>query len=142
VVAVPQLLQENQDSCDDLKGAVFDVTAGKDTFFKTTRTIAEYVSRRYDDAGEFRLAMIDLQLDALVEPDGPNDVGNMMQMERWKMAMRSFDKKKEARRRNSQLIYALTLGQCAQALRNRMEAHSFLRANNLPFTSTIENSAC
>jgi hypothetical protein len=48
-------------SCDDLKASVYDVTAGKDTFLKTTRKIAEYVGReQYTDAGEYRLAMINL----------------------------------------------------------------------------------
>ena len=32
-------------SCEDLKGSVYDVTAGKDKFLKTTRKIAEYVGR-------------------------------------------------------------------------------------------------
>jgi hypothetical protein len=40
------------------------------------------------------------------------------------MARRTYDKKLEGRDRNEQRIYALTLGQCSQALRNRMEAHN------------------
>jgi hypothetical protein len=35
-------------TCDDLKGIVYDVTSSsKDTFLKTTRKVAEYVSREY-----------------------------------------------------------------------------------------------
>jgi hypothetical protein len=73
-------------SCEDLKGSVYDVTAGKDTFLKTTRKIAEYVGREYTDAGEYRLAMINLNLPALVEPQLPVDVANVMAVEIWKMA--------------------------------------------------------
>jgi hypothetical protein len=32
---------------------VYDVVSGKDTFAKTTREIAEYVGREFEDAGEF-----------------------------------------------------------------------------------------
>lgn len=124
-----------QGSCEELKGAVYDVTSGKDTFLKTTRKIAEYVSREYSDAGEFRLAMMDLNLPAIVEPAFPEDAGNMMQIEMWKIARRTYDKKLEARERNSQRIYALTLGQCSQALRNRMEAHQ--NWNNVDTTSSV-----
>jgi hypothetical protein len=34
-------------SCDDVKASIYDVTAGKDTFLKTTRKVAEYVGREY-----------------------------------------------------------------------------------------------
>jgi hypothetical protein len=73
-------------SCEDLKGSVYDVTAGKDTFLKTTRKIAEYVGREYTDAGEYRLAMINLNLPALVEPQLPMDITNMMAVKIWKLA--------------------------------------------------------
>ena len=105
-------------SCEDLKASVYNVTAGKDTFLKTTQKIAEYVGREYTDAGEYRLAMINLNLPALVEPQLPADVANVMTVEIWKMARCTYDKKMEARDRNEQRIYALTLGQCSQALRN------------------------
>jgi hypothetical protein len=68
-------------SCEDLKGSVYDVTAGKDTFLKTTRKIAEYVGCEYTDAGEYRVAMINLNLPALVEPQLPMNVTNMMAVE-------------------------------------------------------------
>mmetsp|Transcript_13488 Transcript_13488/g.19438 ORF Transcript_13488/g.19438 Transcript_13488/m.19438 type:complete len:102 (+) Transcript_13488:37-342(+) len=50
---------------DALKGHVYDVTAGKDTFLKTTRKIDEYVSTQYSEVGEFRNRMIDLKLSTL-----------------------------------------------------------------------------
>jgi hypothetical protein len=110
-------------SCEDLKGSVYDVTTGKGTFLKTTRKIAEYVGREYSGAGEYRLAMINLNLPALVEPQLLDGTANAMVVEIWKMARHAYEKKSESRERNEQRIYALTLGQCSQALRNRMEAH-------------------
>jgi hypothetical protein len=57
--------------CEDLNDAVYDVTTGKETFLKTTRNIAEYISHTYTDAGEFCLAMITQVLPPLVEPPFP-----------------------------------------------------------------------
>jgi uncharacterized membrane protein YgcG len=98
------------------------VVSGKDTFAKTTREIAEYVGREFDDAGEFRTGMVEMDLPPIVEPSPPAD-GSPISFELWKMARRTFEKQTEARRRNSSRVYALVLGQCSQALRNRMEAH-------------------
>jgi len=39
--------------CTEIKNSVYDVISAKDTFAKTTREIAEYVGREFDDAGEF-----------------------------------------------------------------------------------------
>ena len=39
--------------CAEIKTSVYDVVSGKDTFAKTTREIAEYVSHEFDDEGEF-----------------------------------------------------------------------------------------
>ena len=84
-------------SCEDLKESVHDLTAGKDTFLKTTRKIAEHVGREYSDAGEYRLAMINLDLPALVvEPQLPVDIANVMAVEIWKMARHTYNKKIEA----------------------------------------------
>jgi hypothetical protein len=46
--------------CNDLKGSVYDVVSGKDSFAKTTREISKYVGHEFDDAGEFRTGMVEL----------------------------------------------------------------------------------
>jgi hypothetical protein len=102
---------------------VYDVVSGKDSFAKTTREISEYVGREFDDAGEFRTGMVELQLCPLDEPAPPADPGQMVEFELWKMARRTYEKQLEARRRNSARVYALIIGQCSQALRNHMEAN-------------------
>jgi hypothetical protein len=47
-------------------------------------------------------------------------MGNIMQLEHWKMGMRNHDKDVQSRNRNEQRIYSLVLGQCSQALCNRI----------------------
>jgi hypothetical protein len=114
--------------CDELKEAVYDVTTGKETFLKTTRNIAEYVSHTYKDAGEFRLGMINQTLPPLVEPPfptaGAHGDPNIMDMERWKINIKEHVIKVKSREDNSQRIYGLILGQCSPAIRSRMEAHA------------------
>jgi hypothetical protein len=108
--------------CSEIKTSVYDVVSGKDTFAKMTREIAEYVGREFDDAGEFRTGMVEMRLAALIEPAAPVDE-TPISFELWKMARRTFEKQTEARRRNSSRVYALVIGQCSQALQNRMEAN-------------------
>jgi hypothetical protein len=47
----------------------------------------------------------------------------MVKFELWKMARPTYEKQLEARRCISARVYALIIGQCSQALRNRMEAN-------------------
>jgi hypothetical protein len=101
---------------------VYDVVSGKDTFAKTTREIAEYVGREFDDAREFRTGMVEMRLTALVEPAPPED-NTPMNFELWKMPHRIFEKQTKARHRNSSRVFALVIGQCLQALHNQMEAN-------------------
>jgi len=56
-----------------LKGSVYDAIAGKDTFLKTTKEIAEYIGTHYNDAREFRTGMVELCLPYIVGPKLPAD---------------------------------------------------------------------
>jgi hypothetical protein len=67
--------------------------------------------------------MVDMQLRPLDKPAPPADPNQVVEFELWKMARRNYEKQAEARRRNSSRVYALIIGQCSQALRNRMEAN-------------------
>jgi len=66
--------------------------------------------------------MPELELPPLVEPALPTDTTNIVDMELWKLAIREHVKKNERRQTNSDRAYALVLGQCSQALSNRLEA--------------------
>jgi hypothetical protein len=109
--------------CAELKSSVYDVVSGKDTFAKTTREIAEYVGREFNNAGKFRTGMVEMTLPTLVEPAPPATMDtSQISFELWKMARPTYEKKTEVRVRNSHRVYALLIGQCSQALHNQMEA--------------------
>ena len=55
----------------NLSGAVYDLTlpnSSQDLFSKTTREIAKYVSREFENAGEFCLGLVNLSLPPILEP--------------------------------------------------------------------------
>ena len=110
--------------CDYLKRAVYDVAAGRDTFMKTTRSIAEYVGRSYDNASDFRTGMVNLELPAVDVPEDPPDDAGAVGLELWKLARRQYELALENRRKVNGRAYALVLGQFSQAVRNRLEAHT------------------
>ena len=91
---------------------------------KTTRSIAEYVGRSYDDASDFRTGMVNLELPAVEAPDNPADDAGAVRLELWKLARRRYEVALENRRKVNGRAYALVLGQCSQAVRNRIEAHA------------------
>ena len=109
--------------CDDLKGAVYDVAAGRDTFMKTTRSITEYVGQSYGDPSDFRTGMVNLELPAVDAPVDPLDYAGAVRLELWKLARRRYELALENRRKVNGRAYALVLGQCSQAVRNRHETH-------------------
>ena len=90
---------------------------------KTTRSIAEYVGRSYDDASDFRTGMVNLELPAVNAPEDPKDDAGAVRLELWKLARRRYEQALENRRKVNGRAYALVLGQCSQAVRNRLEAH-------------------
>ena len=59
--------------CPDIQG-VYDVGlphSNQDLFITTTKEIAEYVAGKFENAGEFRLGLVNLQLPPLVLPAPP-----------------------------------------------------------------------
>ena len=65
--------------------------------------------------------MVEMKLPALTEPTAPTG-SDPVKFELWKMACHTYEKQTEACHHNSYRVYALVLGQCSQALWNRMEA--------------------
>ena len=91
---------------------------------KTTRSIAEYVGRSYDDASDFRTGMVNLELPTVDAPEDPPDDAGAVRLELWKLARRRYELAQENRRKVNGRAYALVLGQCSQAVRNRLKAHA------------------
>ena len=58
--------------CDELGSHVYDIAdtgENKELFATTTREIAEYVARTYDNASEFRLGLVNTELETIVAPE-------------------------------------------------------------------------
>jgi hypothetical protein len=94
------------------------------------REIAEYVGCEFDDAGEFRTGMVELQLSLLIEPAPPTNVDQVVKFELWKMAWHTYEKQLKARCHNSARVDALVIGQCSQTLCNHMGANNQWRTIN------------
>ena len=61
--------------CDELANHVYDIAdtgENKELFATTTREIAEYVARTYDNASEFRLGLVNTELETIVAPEALN----------------------------------------------------------------------
>ena len=91
---------------------------------KTTRSIAEYVGRSYDDASDFQTGMVNLELPTVDAPEDPPDTTGAVRLDLWKLARHRYELALENRRKVNGRAYALVLGQCSQAMRNRLEAHA------------------
>jgi len=102
---------------------VYDIVAGKESFLRTTREIAKYVGSQYEDAGEFRIGMVELALPALAAPKHPTNATKTIEMEEWKTAFQMHQDAVHIRKHNNNCVYALVLGQCAHMLCNCVEAH-------------------
>ena len=65
---------------DALKGHVYDVSnqdsRNTDSYQKTTRVISEYIASTFENAGEFRMGLVNLHLDELTEPTLTEDEQN------------------------------------------------------------------
>ena len=60
--------------CQDLKKHAYDISqvaSNYELFANTTRAIGEYASTSYENAGEFRNGLVDLELPALIAPVPP-----------------------------------------------------------------------
>ena len=105
----------------DIKNSMYNVVSRKDTSTKTAQEIVEYIGCEFNDAGEFHTGMVEMRLMPLTKPTAPTDE-DAIKFELWKMVHRAYEKQTKACHHNSYRVYALVLGQCSQALCNRMEA--------------------
>jgi len=111
--------------CEDLKGFVYDVqhSDATESFQKTTQEIAEYISKEYEKAGEFRTALVNLAFERLVEPTiTEDDAGNRVKVLKYERMAKAYDAKIDARVKNEGKAFPLILGQCSPAMRDRIEA--------------------
>ena len=112
--------------CEDLKDYIYEISStGGNSFTKTNREVAEYVGRTITGGGEFRTAMIDLQLDPLIEPvppDDPDAPDFPIRFDIWREDRKAWLRRVEGRRKVMEQIFPTVLGQCDPAVRARIEA--------------------
>jgi uncharacterized membrane protein YgcG len=115
---------------DGLKGHVYDVGASRNSaedFHRTTTKIAEYISRMEDGAGEFLLALDPnkLKFEALIKPVLPDETAaNFEELKyEWGLDVKDYRQRLKTRTQLIMKAFAIVLGQCSQAVRDRIEAH-------------------
>jgi hypothetical protein len=114
----------------DLHGYIYDVglpNSNNDLFSKTTKEIAEHVSRTIEGAGDFRLAMVDLAFHTLTPPSAPVDAPGTNELswvdkEQYKLQYSKYIKKTDKRSQVQAKVFPLVLGQCSRTIRDRLEA--------------------
>jgi hypothetical protein len=114
----------------DLHGFIYDVglpNSNNDLFSKTTKEIAEHVSRTIEGAGDFHLAMVSLTLPTLMPPSAPaNAPGtkepSWVDKEQYKLQYSEYIKKTDKRSSVQAKVFPLMLGQCSCTIRDRLEA--------------------
>ena len=91
-------------------------------FVTTNKEIGEYISRKYDDAGEFCNAFIDLRYaEALIEPDRPTST-NQFTILIWTEEMMEYRNKLRNCKKNEEKAFSVLLGQCSSTVVQRIEA--------------------
>jgi Reverse transcriptase (RNA-dependent DNA polymerase)/Zinc knuckle len=110
--------------CPDLKGYCFDcvLDTQSDAFTKAQREIADYVGRTYKYGGAIRRAIETLEDQAFDLPEDPPEDATLGQQRLWEKAVDEVAKKQSHYDQNLMTLYALVLGQCSEALREKLRA--------------------
>ena len=102
-----------------LRKHIFDIgmiQKSQDLFVTTAKEIGEYISREYDDAGEFCNAFIDLRYtEVLTEPERPTATDQFTILI-WTEEMKEYRKKLRNRKKNEEKAFPLLLGQCSPTI--------------------------
>ena len=112
----------------ELKGHIYEVRSGGSNagdFTKTTREIAEWIARTYEDGGTDICNSIDpdkLSFDPFPVIADPAANATMVQLKLWELDIKQRRHEEQKRKQLSDLAYATVLGQCSQAVRDRLEA--------------------
>lgn len=118
-------MEKFKGKCDDLKGIIY-VAGSIDNFAKTNKEVVEYVARTVPNAGEYRTAIIELELPALTPPVHPhadaNGVIDPFDMANWTQQNGIFLKKQAKRESVEKQIFAIVQGQVHPALMEKVEA--------------------
>ena len=114
----------------ELKGYIYEVRgsgSNADDFTKTTREIAEWIARNYEDGGADICNSIDpdkLAFDPFPAIAPPSATATAVELKLWEFDIKQRYHEELKRKQLSNLAYATVLGQCSRAVRDRLEASS------------------
>ncbi len=110
--------------CEELKGHIYDCSDARqaDVYVKTTKEIAEYVGHTYKYGSDARLAVENLELPTIPEPNDPATGASATKRRIWEKKVDEYVKRIRYLEENIKTIYSLVWGQCTEALRARVEA--------------------
>jgi hypothetical protein len=122
----------------DLHGFIYDVrlpNSNNDLFSKTTKEIAEHVSRTIKGAGEFCLAMVDMTFPVIMPPSAPVNASGMnepswVDKEQYKLQYSEYIKKTNKQSQVQARVFPLVLGQCSHTICDRLEASANWKSIN------------
>ena len=107
-----------------LDGYVYDAglpNSNQDLFAMTMDEIAEYISREYNQAWEFTLGLVELNLLGLVAPVPPASL-DLVTVEIWKLDVKEYHEWVKNHDANVGKFFSLVLGWCSQTIHDRLEA--------------------
>jgi len=109
--------------CDELKGYVYDLNGSRsaDIFTKTTKEVADYVAKNYGCGGDIRLAVLNLELPVLEQPEDLADGATATEKRIWEKEIDEYVKEKAKLKQNVKALYSLVWGQCSDAMRAKLE---------------------
>jgi hypothetical protein len=116
-----------------LAGHIYDFTGERmpDQFLKTTKEIKNYVGWTYTKfTADFVQSVEDLALADPVAPANP-DPANQLAVEIWKMELKEHREKIQHYQNFRAGLYNVVMGQCTEALEDRLKLHEdYPAANN------------
>ena len=115
-----------------LQGHIYDWTGERspERYIRTTREISTYVGVTYPKyTADFTAAVDTLELIDPEEPAAP-DPANLVAFERWKYVYKEYMMKMQEYNNFRAGLYNLVMGQCTEALKERLKSHEdFIDAN-------------
>ena len=115
-----------------LQGHIYDWTGERtpERYIRTTREIGNYVGIAYPKyTADFTAAVENLELTDPEEPAAP-DPANLVAFERWKYVYKEYMMKIQEYTNFRSGLYNLVMGQCTEALKERLKSHEdFIGAN-------------
>ena len=115
-----------------LQGHIYDWTGERspERYIRTTREISTYVGIAYPKyTVDFTAAVDTLELTDPEEPPAP-DPANLVAFERWKYVYKEYMMKMQEYTNFRSGLYNLVMGQCTEALKERLKSHEdFIGAN-------------